>query len=193
MVNKDDKQAENNDAINSKILQFIQDKPACYLRQIKRELKISMGTTQYHLDKLEKEGKISSTKNGFYKYYFPIGIFHENEKNLLQVLSQETSRKILMCVIEKQNPTQQEIVNAMRISTPSIKWHISRLINYKIIYEIKDGKYRRYKIADDPKHLVALMKNYYPHIWDIWSNRLVEMFLSMSYDNEFRGEKNNND
>ena len=52
------------------------------LRQIKKELNISMGTTQYHLEKLEKEGKITTTKKGLYKYYFPIGIFHETEKKI---------------------------------------------------------------------------------------------------------------
>ena len=182
MDNQDDKQKDAD--INGKILQFIKQKPACHLRQIKKELKISMGTTQYHLEKLKKEGKITSTKNGLYKYYFPIGIFHENEKNLLQILTQETPPKILMFIIEKQNPTQNQIVESIAISTPSVNWHLSKLIDYEVIYEIREGKYKRYKITDDPRHLVSLMKNYYPHIWDHWSNRLVEIFLSLSYNND---------
>jgi hypothetical protein len=28
------------------------------------------------------------------------------------------------------------------------------------------------------------LKNYYPSIWDNWSNRLAEMFLSMSKEEE---------
>ena len=63
-----------------KLLSFIQDNPGYHLRRIKRVMGISMGTVQYHLDRLEKNGKITSTKRGFYKYYFPIGIFKENEK-----------------------------------------------------------------------------------------------------------------
>ena len=31
--------------------------------QIKRELKISMGTVQHHLNKLEKDGKITAVRN----------------------------------------------------------------------------------------------------------------------------------
>ena len=42
VVNQDDNHAEID--INSKVLHFIQDKPACHLRQIKKELNISMGT-----------------------------------------------------------------------------------------------------------------------------------------------------
>ena len=189
MDNQDDKQKDID--ISTKILQFIKQKPACHLRQIKKELKISMGTTQYHLEKLEKDGKITSTKNGLYKYYFPIGIFHESEKNLLQILTQETSRKILMFIIEKQNPTQNQISESIGISTPSVNWHLSRLIDYEVIYEIRDGKYKRYKITDDPRHLVALMKNYYPHIWKKWSSRLAEMFLAMSKSNDTKGIEQN--
>jgi hypothetical protein len=28
--------------------------------------------------------------------------------------------------------------------------------------------------------IVATLKNFYPSVWDRWSNRLAEMFLSMS-------------
>jgi hypothetical protein len=43
--------------------------------------------------------KITSARQGSYKFYFPYGIFKDNEKNILQVLSQETARKILMFII----------------------------------------------------------------------------------------------
>jgi hypothetical protein len=35
-------------------------------------------------------------------------------------------------------------------------------------------------LEGDPKDLVSLMKSYYPSLWDRWSNRLAEMFLSLS-------------
>jgi hypothetical protein len=31
---------------------------------------------------------------------------------------------------------------------------------------------------------MILMRNYYPNIWDRWSNRLVEVFLSLSRGDE---------
>jgi hypothetical protein len=44
--------------------------------------------------------KITSAGQGSYKFYFPNGIFKDNEKNILQVLNQETAGKILMFIIE---------------------------------------------------------------------------------------------
>ncbi len=104
------------------ILQIIKLNPGSHLRMIKEEMNISMGTTQYHLDRLEKSGRITSTRNGLHKHYFPIGIFQDNEKEILQVLGQETAREILMTIIEKRTPTQTDIVKIVGISGASVNW-----------------------------------------------------------------------
>jgi predicted transcriptional regulator len=170
-----------------KVFHFIQENPGCHLRKVKRSMSISMGTVQYQLDKLEKLGRITSTRRGLYKYYFPVGLFKENEKEILEVLTQETARKILMYIIEQKNPTQTDIVNSVRISARSVSWHVGRLINLQIIREIKDGRYKRYQLhGTDPNFIITLLRNYYPSIWDKWSMRVVEMFLSLSGGKEMK-------
>ena len=95
-----------------KLLSFIHDNPGYHLRRIKRGMGISMGTVQYHLDRLENNGKITSTKRGFYKYYFPIGIFKENERNTSDTNSRN-NKKNTYANIEYKCPTQTDIVNRM--------------------------------------------------------------------------------
>lgn len=171
-----------NDESNSnsiKVLQYIQNNPGCYLRQVQRELTMSMGTIQYHLNLLEKNGRISSERRNLYKHYFPIGLFEQNEKDILKILNQETAREILMIILEKK-PTQTDIANIIQISSASVNWHIKRLIDFGLILEQKDGKFKRYTLGVDSKNIISLMKNYHPNIWSIWSNRLAEMFLSLS-------------
>jgi len=166
---------------SEKLICYIHDNPGCHLRRIKRASGKGMGNVQYHLDKLEKLGRITSTKRGFYKYYFPAGIFQEDEKEILEVLSHETARKILMFIIEQKSPTQTDVVNSIKISARSISWHVGHLIDLDIIWEIKDGKYKRYLMHESKqKYMINLLKNYYPNIWDKWSMRVVEMFLSLS-------------
>jgi DNA-binding transcriptional ArsR family regulator len=99
-------------------------------------------------------------------------------------LTHETARKILMFILEQKSPTQTDIVNNVRISARSISWHVGRLIALKIIREIRDGRYKRYEIQDDAKYILTLLRNYYPSIWDKWSMRVVEMFLSLSSGRE---------
>ena len=160
-------------------LQFIQQNPGSHLRQIKREMNLSMGTIQYHLNLLEKNGKIISDKHALHRHYFPVGMFETIERNMLKILNQETAREILMIIIEKKNPTQTDIVEAINISAPSVNWHLSNLLNLNIITESKDGKFKRYELVGNADFVISLMKNYHASIWDKWSNRLAEMFLSL--------------
>jgi predicted transcriptional regulator len=168
------------DNTTDQILQFIRENPSCHLRKVRKDLGLAMGTVQYHLDKLEKAGKITTQKHGLHKYYFVVGTFEENEKQILEVLSNETARDILMFIVEKKYPSQTEISNHVGISSASVSWHIKRLLDSRIIDEIKEGKFKRYKLHGDSKRVIALLRNYYPDIWSRWSNRLAEIFLSLS-------------
>jgi predicted transcriptional regulator len=165
-----------------KVLHFIQINPGCHFRQIKNELSLPMGTVQYQLSQLEKSDKIISLKRGLFRFYFASGIFKDNEHAILQILSQETSREILMFIIERRNPTQTDIVNYTKLSPSSVNWHVKRLISSKTIKEVRVGRYKKYQLGDnyDSKLIVRLFKNYYPSFWDTWSVRVVETFLSLS-------------
>lgn len=163
-----------------RVLQYIEQNPGCHLRQIKRELDMSMGTVQYHLNLLEKMGRIASERHNLHRFYFPIGIFESNERNVLKILNQDTAREILMFILERKNPTQTDIVGSVKISAASVNWHIKRLIDLGLISEIKEGKYKKYQMTVDSTFVVNLLKNYHPNVWNKWSNRLAEMFLALS-------------
>ena len=141
---------------------------------------MSMGTTQYHLNLLEKQGKVSSERHNLHRYYFPIGLFEQNQRDILKILNQETAREILLIILERKNPTQTDIADTIGLSSASVNWHIKRLIELGLILENKDGKFKRYSFGIDTKHIVYIMKNYHPNIWNKWSDRLAEMFLSLS-------------
>jgi predicted transcriptional regulator len=172
---------------SKKVLSFIQKNPGCYLRQIKKDLNISMGSVQYHSYQLQRQGKISSVKQGIHKFHFAAGIYQDKEKKVLQILNQETPREILLFIAEQKNISQSEIVKKLGISAPSINWQIKRLIALNIIDQIKDGKFRRYKLHDDDitvKYILELSDRRRSSMWDKWSNRMVETFLSLSTENE---------
>ena len=145
---------------------------------------MSMGTAQHHLNLLEKSGKVVSERHSLHRFYFPVAIFEPHDRNILKILNQETAREILMVIVEMKNPTQTEIVDNIKISAPSVNWQIGRLTDFGLITEVRDGKYKRYSLVGDSRNIVTLMKNYHPSIWDKWSNRIAETFLSLSKDGE---------
>lgn len=163
-----------------RILQFIQEHPGSHLRWILKDLNLSMGTTQYHLELLEKMGKIVSEKDSFQRFYFPVGSFGNMEKNIMKILNQDTARDILLLVIEKKNPTQTDIVNNIKISPATANWHISRLVEFDIIQEQRDGKFKRYHLNGNANNIVNILKNYHSSVWNTWSSRMAELFIASS-------------
>lgn len=163
-----------------RVLDFIQKNPGCHMRQIKRDLVMAMGTIQYHLTTLEEMGKIISEKTESHRFYFPIGMFGDFEKNILKVLNQDSAREILLYIIEKKNPTQTEIANNIKISSGTANWHLTRLLDYGIIYEYREGKFKRYSLKGKPDTVIKLLQNYHTSKWNQWSNTLAELFLSLS-------------
>jgi len=143
-----------------------------------------MGTIQYHLNLLEKQGKIISEKQNFHKYYFPIGLFEQIDREILKILNQETAREIIMMILEKTDSTQAEIARHVGIAPASINWHLKRIEETGLIEHIQEGKFKKYRLKISSKQVVSLMKNYHPNLWDKLSTRLAEMFLVMSTENE---------
>ena len=96
----EDNQPEPEETTTKRVLRYIQENPGCHLRKIKKELELAMGTVQYQLDRLEKAGKIKSNRHGLYKYYFSVDLI-ESDKDVLEVLTQETAREILMFILNE--------------------------------------------------------------------------------------------
>src|ERR1044072_4988862 len=150
-----------------RILEFIHNNPGSHFRKIKKDLNLSVGTIQYQLKKLEDDGKIISLENNFYKFYFPIGVFQERQKELLQVINHESLRTILFYIIEKQNLSKNEIANYLNISYSSVNWHLERLISYNMLTEKKEGKSTRYSLNtnfNNIQEIVKLLKTHYKSI-----------------------------
>jgi len=154
------------------------------MRYIKREVKMSMGTIQYHLNLLETHGQVISEKQNFHKYYFPVGLFKTEEREILKILNQETAREIIMIILEKTDPTQIEIARHVGIAAASVNWHLKRIEEIGLIENIQEGKFKRYKLKISSKQVISIMKNYHPNLWGKLSNRLAEMFFVMSTENE---------
>jgi len=165
-----------------KILCYIRQNPSTHLRQIANNLNMSLGTVRYHLEVLEKKGKVIFEKNTFYKYYFSIDTFPENERKTLKILHHETTREILLYLMENNHAHQNEIAEKLGITTASMNWHAKRLISLEIISMSKKGKFVTYQLSIPPKDVIKLMKNYHPKAWRMWSDRLSDLLLSLSGD-----------
>jgi predicted transcriptional regulator len=170
---------EDPDSRRTQIFEFIRTHPGSHLREIKRELNLSMGVIQYHLYGLEREQEIISRRRGLHKRFYATHVFGERQLEILDVLSQETERDILLFLIQNPNATQKELTEYVKISAASISWHIRRLSDAGLVDSKHDGLNVRYLIRDNRAEILALLRSYHPAVWERWGDRLANIVLEL--------------
>ena len=98
---------------------------------------------------------------------------------ILAFLRQETTRDILVYLIENPGSTQQALANFKNVSAPTIKWHMAKLMESGLVIATREGKVVNYFIQD-PRSLTSSLMNYMPVLWNSLVNRFAEKFLEIS-------------
>jgi DNA-binding MarR family transcriptional regulator len=173
-----------------RVYDYIKNHPGSHLRKISKELAMTTSDTQYWCNRLEKMALVRSRRLGLYKTYYPASILGERHEHILAILQQKTPSIIVLYLIENSGASQKDIAQHTGFAAATISWHMSRLIEFGIVYNIKKGKFVKYYIRGDIADLVILLKSYHPSIWDKLSDRLSELFLGITYatTSEIRGE-----
>ena len=182
--NYDKEKTENRD----RIYKYIKNNPGAHLRMIVNDLELAMGTTQHHLDVLERSGKIKSRRINLHRHYYTTEITSASSEVILAFLKHETSRDILIYLVEHPNSTQSDIVNFIHFSAPTISWHMSRLIEADMVLSTREGKSVRYNIKRNTREITDLLKLYHPTIWSKMLDRIADLFLELSSTGKNEGE-----
>ena len=193
--NNDKYDEETNEKITSnreRIYQYIKYNPGVHLRRISKELNLAIGNTLYNVNILEKSGMIKYRKWNMYKRYFVMSISDNRSQAILALLQQETTREIILFLIENPGSTQIEISKHISFSSPTVKWHMSRLIAMDVVYSSKGSKFIKYFLKGDVNDIISLMKVYHPSIWSKLASRLAEVFIELSSISNFNDSSNQN-
>ena len=139
-----------------------------------------MGVIQYHLYSLEKERKVLSRRRGLYKRFYPNLVFGEFQLDILDVLSHETERDLLLYLISNPKATQKELSGYAQISAGTISWHMKRLGDSGLISIKREGSSVKYEIVCDNKEVIRLLQGFHPTIWDRWADRFGNAVAEVS-------------
>lgn len=163
------------------MLRYIENNPGVHIRKISRAFGLGVGTTQYHLIRLEKDGKIKSRKNGVYRRYYPAAIIDENIKIVLGILRKKPTRAILIQLLEHpRGLTQSEIAYSRDLASATINWHMSSMIDVGIVTSKREGRSVRYFINKNYiSQITHSLMTYYPTIWNDLANRIMGLFLDV--------------
>ena len=127
-----------------RVYDYIKNHPGSHLRQISKELDMAPSDTQYWCNRLQKMALVRSRRLGLYRTYYPASILGERHENILAILQQETPRIIVLYLIENSGASQKDIAQHTGFAAATISWHMSRLIEFGLVYSSRKGKFVKY-------------------------------------------------
>jgi predicted transcriptional regulator len=170
---------DHTDSRREQILEFIKAHPGAHLRGIRRQLNLAMGVIQYHLYGLERERKIIARRRGLYKRFYPAFVFGDGQLEILDVLSQETERDIVLFLIQNPEATQKQVSEYAEISPASVNWHVRRLFYSGLVIAKREGSNVRYQVQGHHADIIALLRSYHPMVWERWADRLADVLTEI--------------
>ena len=134
-----------------------------------------MGVIQYHLYRLERDRIVVSVRHGLYKRYYADRRLRIEEREILNILSQENERDLVLYLIKNPQATPKELAEFARISASSTNWHMKRLSRAGFVEARREGGFVSYKVRGDRGKILSLLRSYHPRIWDRWADRLADL------------------
>ena len=136
------------------IYQLVCETPGSYFYEIVSALATPQGTLSWHLRMLEKDGLIKSAKFGGKRLYFPKMLRSESAEKAFAILKNSTAGKIFDHIINNPGCYQTEIAEKIDIHHDTVRHHIIRLAEAKLIDIIRDGRTVKYFPGDLGKELI---------------------------------------
>jgi predicted transcriptional regulator len=166
-------------SIQDKIVKCVNEIPGIRYRELLRITGISNGVLSYHLNLLGNSGKIRVNRvNNRVTRYFSYDV-SLHETYVIGLLRQETSRKIIMYILEKGTCGFNDIIIHTRKVPSTISWHMARLKAANIVKVRKQYEFNYYEIGMDRLILQDLLSKYKSS----FTEKIVDDYIDMI--NEF--------
>jgi len=130
------------------IYQLVSKFPGMYLREIEKELGLSIGVLEYHLNYLVKKDILTVEREGHRKRYFVGEDISYGDKTTIGLLRQETPRRIVVFLMLNPDTSFQDVLAQFSISKSTLSFHMKKLTEGDIVVTEKKGRETYYSVRD---------------------------------------------
>ena len=119
------------------LFNFISENPGVHFNEISRKLNIPKTTLLHHIKYLEKEELICSKSQNSYKRFFVIFKVGKREKEVLNLLREETPRHIIFYILNYNVGSQIELSKELDKEPAAIAFHLKKLKKVGLIHHAR--------------------------------------------------------
>jgi predicted transcriptional regulator len=156
------------------IYSLITMSPGLHFREIQRRTGMASGQCTYHLDRLQKVGLVKASVDGNHVRYYPHAGMDGRERRVLELARQKSVRHILLYLLRFGRLNHEQLANSLGLSQSTVTWHLSRLVEGRIIDKEVLGRKSFYSVNDPP--LVKMIITKYRASFLV---KLVDRFADM--------------
>lgn len=153
----------------------VEANPGIHFSQLKRDLDMETGLLQYHLRELEQYGVLESEAHRGKRRVFVARELDEEERAILAVLRYETTRRILLSLLEEGPARNSDIAEAVGVTPATISWHLSNLVDEGVVESVEDGRTTRYQVTNE-ELTVQLLVRYQESFVDRAVDRIIDFW-----------------
>jgi len=149
------------------LLSFVQQYPGVHLREIRRRLGIPIGTLDYHLYRLGREGLVLIRFQGGYKCCYPAvydrqnGPIPEPEKILLALLRQPVPRALLLHLYLDGASHPATLSESIDTTASNLSYFLKRLESAGVLVREGQGATRMVRLLE-PKRVHEVLLAFPP-------------------------------
>lgn len=139
-----------------RIVEAVRDHPGIHLRGLADLLQMPVSTLEYHCHVLQKGGHLATRATGKFKAFFvPDGV-DRRDKDILYVVRHEAPRRICRHLLEHPGSTPGELCAVVRLSPPTLSFHIKKMRNANLLREERDWRQKRL-FVEDPERVAEVL------------------------------------
>lgn len=146
-------------ASRRRIYRRIQEAPGLHFRALQRDLAMPVGTLEYNLYQMEKEGVVVSREEGGFKSYYPSDAMDRRDRDTLHYLRQRTSRQVALQVADQPGISFQELRRRLATLPSALSRQLKRLVQAGIVAETVRGREKTYACSE-PERVRRLVIQY---------------------------------
>jgi DNA-binding transcriptional ArsR family regulator len=165
------------------LLTFVQHYPGVHLREIRRRLRIPIGTLDYHLYRLGRQGLVAIRFQGGYKCCYPSvseiakGPIPEGQQVLLAFLRQPLPRALLLHLYIEGNSTPSQLGVALDTTGPNLSYYLKRLEAAHLLVRDGQGAARQVRLLDAKQVHQVLLE--YPPLAETTVDRFLRFWSEL--------------
>ncbi len=138
------------------IYDLVRRMPGLHMREIQRQLDLSIALAEYHLNQLERAGLVASVTEEGYRRYYParagtegaVAGLRGEERRMVAVLRQPIPLRVTLFLMARGSATHTEIGQGLGVSPSKLSFHMKKLVRTGVVRRLSRSEGRGYAVSD---------------------------------------------